>query len=415
MKNILIISESFVQGGSGNATVAIFNYFKKNFSVKILLPITNDKNNDIVNYYNFFSYSFYFVSKFIFRFISYFLSNNKFYFFTNIFQISLFSAKKIKKKLKGFQPDYVLILWYEYILNYKEILKIKNILKAQIIIYPFDMHTFTGGCRYVQSCNNYNNNCNNCPAIKLSRIASKNFLSNKIILKEINPLFFFPSKFSANFACKTKILSNKIKNFLFYYPVIENKTNISLEHFSNYNLLSKLKKKYKNTVFFGSQEGNEWRKGIFIFKQTLIVFKNFYPETYKNTLFIYCGNKGENLFNIEETNFYIFKFLKYKEVIKIYELADAVIIPSIQEWSSFMMSEFIFLNKYIICFDSGSSKDFIKDGINGNICDPYNFRDTARKLYKFLNKKNKTALNNKYFIIKIRNNNQKIISYLNKI
>ena len=152
MKNILIISESYKFGGSGKATQDIFIFFKKKFSTKILLPYTHEKDSSILNYYNFFNLCIYFFFKVCFRIISYIFSRNKFYFFTNVFQHSLFSAKKIKKILKGFKPDYVIILWHEYILNYKEILKIKDILKVNIIIYPFDMYPFTGGCRYVQSC-----------------------------------------------------------------------------------------------------------------------------------------------------------------------------------------------------------------------------------------------------------------------
>lgn len=414
MKNILIISELYKQGGSGNATEFVFNFFKKNFSTKILLPYSNKKENSIVSYYNFFSYVIYFFSKIFFRSVSYAVSVNKFYFFTNIFQNSLFSAKKIKKKLKGFKPDYVLILWFEYILNYREILKIKNILKAKIIIYPFDMHPFTGGCRYAQSCNNYTNNCNNCPAIKINGVASKNFLSNKKTIREINPLFFFPSDFSINFANKTKILSDKIKKIKFYYPVLKkiNKFSTNLERFPHYNLLSRLKKKYKNIVFFGSQDGKEWRKGIFILKNTLHIFKNIYPETYKNTIFVYCGNGGDGLIGSKDSNLFIFKFLKYDEVVKIYELSNIVIIPSLQEWSSLMMSEAFLLNKYMICFDTGSCKEYIKEGFNGNICDPYNFSDTAKKLYKILNKKKKTILTSNFLTTKIVSNNNKIISYL---
>lgn len=414
MKNILIISESFNQGGSGHATKAVFNFLKKNFSTKILVPFSNKKENDIISYYNFFSYIIYFFSKVFFRLISFALTSNKFYFFTNIFQNSLFSAKKIKKKIKDFEPDYVLILWFEYILNYTEILKIKNVLKAKIIIYPFDMHPFTGGCRYAQSCNNYNNNCNNCPAIKINGVASNNFLSNKKTIREINPLFFFPSDFSINFVKKTKILNDKIKKIKFYYPVLKNinESTANLVRFPHYDLLSKLKKKYKNVVFFGSQDGQEWRKGIFILKNTLSIFKHIYPETYKNTMFVYCGNKGNHLIDSKDSNFFIFKFLKYDEIIKIYKLSDIVIIPSLQEWSSFIMSEVFLLNKYMICFDTGSSKEYIKKGFNGYICDAYNFIDTAEKLYKILNKKMKTKLTTKSLTTKIVSNNNKVISYL---
>jgi glycosyltransferase involved in cell wall biosynthesis len=412
MKNILIISEAYQFGGSGNATQDIFRFFKKKFSTKILIPYSQEKDTGIVCYYNFFNYYIYFFYKVYFRTISYIFSRNKFYFFTNVFQHSLFSAKKIKKKLKGFKPDYVLILWYEYILNYTEILKIKDTLKANIIIYPFDMYPFTGGCRYVQSCNNYKNNCKNCPAIKLNGVASKNFLSNKKTIREINPLFFFPSSFSLDFVIKNKILSNKIKKFKFYYPVSKKNNMAKNKEFLNYNLLSKIKKKYKNVVFFGAQDGMEWRKGIFFFNYTLNILKYTYPETYENTMFIYCGNNADNLFMKPDSNIFIFDFLSYDEIVKIYELSDVIAIPSLQEWSSYIMSEAFLLKKYIICFDSGSSKDFIKEGFNGNICDPYNFSLTAEKLYKFLNKKNKTKIKINSFITNVNDNNRKVLSNL---
>ena len=95
MKNILIISEAYQFGGSGNATQDIFGFFKKKFSTKILIPYSQEKDTGIVSYYNFFNYYIYFFYKVYFRTISYIFSRNKFYFFTNVFQHSLFSAKKI--------------------------------------------------------------------------------------------------------------------------------------------------------------------------------------------------------------------------------------------------------------------------------------------------------------------------------
>jgi len=77
-----------------------------------------------------------------------------------------------------------------------------------------------------------------------------------------------------------------------------------------------------------------------------------------------------------------------------------------------MMSESLLLNKNIICFDAGSSKDYIKEGFNGNICDPYNFANTANILYKILNNKNQIIQAKKSFTAKITENNNKIISYL---
>ena len=116
-------------------------------------------------------------------FLSFIFSNNKFYFFNKLTKGCLFSSKKIKNKIKNFNPDIVIILWFEYILNYKEVLKIKNELNCEIIFIPFDMFNFTVGCRYTQSCENFKIQCNNCPALskKFSNFIKNSFIERKNI------------------------------------------------------------------------------------------------------------------------------------------------------------------------------------------------------------------------------------------
>ena len=196
MKKILLISEVYKKGGAGNATSEIFKFFQeKKIEFKLLVPFTKIKDENIINYYNFITIIFYKSFKLLNRFLTLIFSKNKNYFFNNIFNFSFFSIKKIKKKIKSFKPDYVMVLWYEYIINHELILKIKNELNVKIIMYPFDMFSFTGGCRYTQSCENYLRSCDNCPATYLTAQSKKIFIKKNIFLKKLIQLYFFLQNF----------------------------------------------------------------------------------------------------------------------------------------------------------------------------------------------------------------------------
>ena len=161
--NILILSEMFQKGGAGNATRNIFKFLKKNltdqYKINLLIPYNVKKLEGVYSYYNSFSILIYIFIKLFNRLISVFLTLNKFYFFQKFLNTSLFKVNKISKKIDQMKPDIVIILWYEYILNYQEILRIKEKFNAKIILIPFDMYNFTGGCRYSQACKNYKNSC----------------------------------------------------------------------------------------------------------------------------------------------------------------------------------------------------------------------------------------------------------------
>ena len=97
MKKILLISEVYKKGGAGNATSHLLEFLRENtFDARLLSPYQKEKKNYIYSYYNSLTIFSYYFFKFLLRILSFFISNNKFYFFNNIFQISFFSSKKIK-------------------------------------------------------------------------------------------------------------------------------------------------------------------------------------------------------------------------------------------------------------------------------------------------------------------------------
>jgi glycosyltransferase involved in cell wall biosynthesis len=422
MKKILLISEVYKRGGAGNASFHLLEFLRENtFDARLLSPYQKEKKNYIYSYYNSLTIFSYYFFKFLLRILSFFISNNKFYSFNNIFQISFFSSKKIKKLINNFKPDYVIILWYEYILNYREILKIKNTLNVKIIIYSFDMFAFTGGCRYVQSCENFKKSCRNCPAVKLTHRPGINYSINKYYINKIRPIFFFPSTFSLNFANDTKIIDKQVKK-IFYYPFNDysyfkyNKSHKNSPLIKNI-MYYKKKKKYKKIIFFGAQNSNEWRKGFSTINNFIKIFKIRYPKTYNSTLFIFFGKFSRYEVKKLDNNFFTSNFVNYYDLQMVYNISDLIFVPSLQEWSSLILLE-NFNRKFIICFNTGSSKDYIINNINGYIIDFSDCTIFLDNLNQYLNNKNFKFFNHKmrkkndvYFSNKFTKNRKKFINY----
>ena len=382
---ILIISETYKKGGAGNATKNIYNFLKKKFSkksdLKLVVPFEKTEDENILSYFNFLTYFKYIFFKLLNRFIAIFFSSNKFYFFNKFINISLFKVKKLQKILKYNEPEIVIILWYEYILNYNEILNIKNTFNSKIVFIPFDMYNFTGGCRYSQSCESYKNNCLACPAVSsfFSNLPNRNYKDNKNLISKINPEIIFPSSFAKKFTNETNILDKNIQTHLINYPISKYASTES-------QFIQNLKNKTKNKkiIFFGAQDLREWRKGAHNLINVLSNLKTRYPESYSNIIFVSVGKNAKNILSKFSKNSIFLESLKYDELIELYRYSSLIIIPSLQEWSSLMMSEAIKLDKVVFSFKTGSSYDLITNNVNGYVFSYYDYNKFADLINEFL-------------------------------
>ena len=84
----------------------------------------------------------------------------------------------------------------------------------------------------------------------------------------------------------------------------------------------------------------------------------------------------------------VYETVSHNELLKIYKISDLIIIPSLQEWSSLMMSEVVSLNKPVFAFKTGSSEDLIQNNVNGLIFDDFDYNNIALNIAYYL-KKNK--------------------------
>ena len=154
---LLFLSEIIGSGGGGIASERIIDSFN-DYKTKVI-SLTNEKNLFFIVKY--------LIIKFYYRLVRYFITNSlKFNFNSFNPDIGVYSLKDIDRKIKDFKPDIIIVTWIEFLISLKTLYQLKTKYNSNIIFVAMDNHLFTGGCRYVNECNNYKDNCNNCYALK---------------------------------------------------------------------------------------------------------------------------------------------------------------------------------------------------------------------------------------------------------
>ena len=121
-----------------------------------------------------------------------------------------------------------------------------------------DNHLLTGGCRYVNECENFTNNCKNCLAFKkkFQKISVDNYSYFRNYFDKINPMFMLPSNYSKDFFFKKSKLNYDFIEFDFWPIELKNKNkSIDFEYY-----ISSKDTKIK-TIICLIQKFSEPRKG----------------------------------------------------------------------------------------------------------------------------------------------------------
>ena len=373
---ILFFSEYLGAGGGGIASKRIIDSFKRH-EIRVI-SLVNEKNIFfIIKYY---------IIKFYYRLKRFFVTDSdKFNFNSFNSAIGVYSKKNIKTKINEFKPDIIVVTWIEFLISLKTLYEIKVESDSNVIFVSMDNHLLTGGCRYVNECENYLSGCKNCIALKASfqNIAIDNYSYYRSYFKKLNPKFMLPSDHSKNFFKKLE-LDFKFVEFDFWPIQFENLTK-------NFNKQLNLKiKKHseKKIIICPIQKFDEPRKGWEYLYQSIIDFQNQLSEKEIKIKFIFIGNlknKHINSFKNFKMSYKYFNYLRRSDLEKLYSESDFGVIPSIQEWASISTNEMMTFGLPVINFMTGSSKNIIVDGKNGFIVNLKNIYDLSNKLKEINN------------------------------
>lgn len=279
------------------------------------------------------------------------------------------SADKILKILDSFVPDIVISGMTDGFVNTTTLLDIHKITKAKIFQQMVDIFPLTGGCHISWGCNKFKTLCTNCPAANTKAEMTIIESNHKNRINNIQ---------SGNFHLLTvKGWSLEKTN----ESAVYNKRGIPL----NYNLIdtefftdkqrdvAKVAVGLKNddfVIFTGAYNANSKFKGANEFAESLLILQDKLTSLKnKNIKILIVGNNiDDNLYKSVNLQFVKMPFvMDYRYLSLIYQAADIVVVPSIEDAGPMMTCEALASGTPVVGFKTGSLFDdgLIQDGVQG--------------------------------------------------
>ncbi len=298
-----------------------------------------------------------------------------------LFSPSLVSFSGVARRINKINPDIVHLHWIcAGMMSIREISKIK----APIVWTLHDMWAFTGGCHYDEECGGYKNKCGNCKVLgskgkgDLSSFVWKN--KYKYLSKIKNLTIIALSKWLQECA---------LKSSLFKFKRIINLPNpIDIDIFKPENKNYSRKKIGlpidKKLILFGAMSStSDPRKG---FKELINSLEKI---NLSNVELVVFGNRSDNLINFNKFKInYLGSFNSDDKLRLLYNTADIMIVPSLQENLSNTIMESLSCAVPVVSFNIGGNIDMIDHKKNGYLAKPFDPVDLARGIEWVLNNDN---------------------------
>lgn len=274
------------------------------------------------------------------------------------------------------EPDIICLHWVNSFISNKEV---GNILALGKPVYwiMHDMWPFTGGCHYAGECKNYETECRKCPmtgdAKKETAFYWQSKKKNCFQRKNLVPIG--PSRWISECARRSCIFGDKD------IVTIPNPINTDVFCPKSNDQRKKIKKKYglpdgKTIILFAAAKvTNNPIKGFSYFAEAV----NRLPEEQYEIL-VLGESDGEDALG-QEINLPIHYagFINYAEQLcDIYNAADLLVAPSLQENYSNTVLESLSCGTPAVVFDVGGMGELVETGMNGYLSIPKDAQDLYR-------------------------------------
>jgi glycosyltransferase involved in cell wall biosynthesis len=293
----------------------------------------------------------------------------------NVHLVSPFSASfspsfNIVKYINQQNADVVHLHWINAgMLRIEDLSKIK----APIIWTLHDMWPFTGGCHYADSCKRYTESCGNCPILNSdvqNDLSKQIFNRKKIVFNNISSLTIVGlSKWLQNSAKASSLFKNRTVVNL-PNPIDTNAYKPSDKNEAREFLGLSKEKIY---ILFGAMDAtSDNRKGF----DKLIKALSFL-EIEDLELLVFGSNKPKDSQNFGFVTHYFGEISDDKNLNKIYNAADVMIVPSLQENLSNVIMESLSCGTPVVAFNVGGNSDMIYHKKNGYLAKALDPNDLA--------------------------------------
>jgi glycosyltransferase involved in cell wall biosynthesis len=302
-----------------------------------------------------------------------------------LFSSSFFPFSEIIKQIDIIKPDLVHLHWVTGgMMRIEDIAKIKYPLVWSL----HDMWAFTGGCHYDNDCGLYRKNCGTCKMIPsgkkhdLSRIV---FNRKKKTYGQIkNITFVATSHWLAKCAQDSTLLKNR------EIHILPNPIDTSLFKPLNKSIsreLFKIPKNKKVILYSALHSLKDKRKGA------VELFAAINMTNLKDTVIVVAGSSQPKEFKRQKYPVFFIPPLKDESSLPmLYNIADLMIAPSLQENLANSILENLACGVPVLAFDIGGNSDLIEHKKNGYLAKNKSPKSLAYGINWALKKKNHDLL-----------------------
>jgi glycosyltransferase involved in cell wall biosynthesis len=245
-----------------------------------------------------------------------------------------------------------------------------------------DMWAFTGGCHYASGCNQYQEDCTNCPQLAQDHyhLASAILKDKLDRLTHANLTIVTPSQWLAELARNSRLFRHHRVEVIPY----------SLETDIFVPLVKATAKQRLGiapdtmTLLAGAGDGNERRKGFSELLQALEIcgeddrWRDI-VKTGRVTLLCF-GVPNERLHSLDLPVVFLGRITSDEKLSEIYSAADLFILPSLEDNLPNTLLESMSCGTPVIAFPVGGIPDIVENGVTGRILSTINPKEMAQAI-----------------------------------
>lgn len=306
-----------------------------------------------------------------------------------LFSPSWLGFNNISKKINDLNPDIVHLHWVcGGMLRIEELPKIK----APIVWSLHDMWAFTGGLHYDEDANSYKKECG-----KSRVIGSNNSydLSRKVFKRKQNTYKKLDNLHIVG-------LSNWINSCSMGSTLLKEKKHINLPNPIDTNIFKPLDKsiakyiynlpKDKKLILFGAMDATtDPRKG---FDELVKSLERLDRNDVELVVFGSSKPKGKSQISSRFKINYIGQLSDDVSLTTLYNAADVMVVPSLQENLSNAIMESLSCGVPVVAFDIGGNKDMVVHKENGYLANPFDIEDLKNGVNYILNHEHYQIISN---------------------
>ena len=275
----------------------------------------------------------------------------------------------IQHALASRQPQAFIFYWVSYFVSFKCMFELRRAYPdIPFVFICLDEGFLAGGCHYSWGCHGYEGTCNNCPAtfspFRKRRIEQE--LHQRVaMISAINPIVLYPTTNLQQMGKKSAVLKS-LRSAVVPLGAVSSREQNSVLVSAN-RKASGIRVKKEKLILLVRSSG-EYRKGCDLFVAAIKKLSAKIPDLRLRLEVISIGDA--TLKNAQIDNYVDHTYLGLvprKELLSIYEKADALIVTSREDAGPLMINECVALGKFVISTSVGVANDLIIDNQNGLI------------------------------------------------